>query len=227
MAEIAVTAVITVLCEKLISGDLMKLARSEGIDSQLQKWKKNLLLIQALLADASQKHIKDKAVQLWVNDLEVLAYDIDDVLDEMATETIRRRLNQEASSSTSMITGKVLKFFPSCCTNLTPPKIMYGWKMSSELNNITTKLRDLVDQKNDLGLNVNVGMSNTTERRLEQTSLVDESKIMGREGDKEALLENRPGNLYTTRITRHEYDTSFPCSCLGNSCIRVYSCRHG
>ncbi|KAL4560374.1 hypothetical protein LXL04_032524 [Taraxacum kok-saghyz] len=200
MAEIAVTAVINVLCEKLISGDLMKLARSEGIDSQLQKWKKNLLLIQAVLADASQKHIKDKAVQLWVNDLEDLAYDIDDVLDEMATETIRRRLNQEASSSTSMITGKVLKFFPSCCTNLTPPKIMYGWKMSSELNNITTKLRDLVDQKNDLGLNVNVGMSNTTERRLEQTSLIDESKIMGREKDKDALLGKLLENDENVRI---------------------------
>ncbi|KAL4585506.1 hypothetical protein LXL04_010127 [Taraxacum kok-saghyz] len=26
---------------------------------------------------------------------------------------------------------------------------------------------------------------------------------------------------YTTRITRHKYDTSFPCSCLANSCIRL------
>ena len=39
------------------------------------------------------------------------------------------------------------------------------------------------------------------------------------------VVTSRPGNLYTTRITRHENDTSFPCSCLGNSCIRVYSCQ--
>ena len=52
MAEIVVSAVVNVLVEKLISGDLMKLARSEGIDSQLKKWKNSLQLIQAVLADA-------------------------------------------------------------------------------------------------------------------------------------------------------------------------------
>ncbi|CAH1440667.1 unnamed protein product [Lactuca virosa] len=192
MAEIVVSAVITVLCEKLISGDLMKLSRSEGIDSQLKKWKKNLPLIQAVLADATQKQIKERAVQLWVSDLQHLAYDIDDVLDDLATEALRRKLNQEAQASSSG--SKVLKLVPNCCTNFTPRNIMYGQQMSSKLEEITTKLHDLVDQKNDLGLNVNVERSNITERRLEQTSLVDESKIMGREGDKEALLEKLLGN---------------------------------
>ncbi|KAL7619175.1 hypothetical protein Lser_V15G03625 [Lactuca serriola] len=192
MAEIVVSAVITVLCEKLISGDLMKLARSEGIDSQLNKWKKNLPMIQAVLADATQKQIKERAVQLWVNDLQHLAYDIDDVLDDLATEALRRKLNQEAQASSS--SSKVLKLVPNCCTNFTPRNFMYGRKMSSKLDEITAKLRDLVDQKNDLGLNVNVEWSNITERRLEQTSLVDESKIMGREGDKEALMGKLLGN---------------------------------
>ncbi|XP_023762373.1 putative disease resistance RPP13-like protein 1 [Lactuca sativa] len=185
MAEIVVSAVITVLCEKLISGDLMKLARSEGIDSQLKKWKKNLPLIQAVLADATQKEIKEKAVQLWVNDLQDLAYDIDDVLDDLATEVMRRKLNQEAHATTSI--GKVWKFFPNCCTKFSPRNIMYGRKMSSKLDKITTKLRDLVVQKNDLGLNVTDERS-TLERRLEENSLVDESKIMGREGDKVTLM---------------------------------------
>ncbi|CAI9269503.1 unnamed protein product [Lactuca saligna] len=192
MAEIVVSAVITVLCEKLISGDLMKLARSEGIDSQLNKWKKNLPMIQAVLADATQKQIKERAVQLWVNDLQHLAYDIDDVLDDLATEALRRKLNQEAQASSS--SSKVLKLVANCCTNFNPRNFMYGRKMSSKLDEITAKLRDLVDQKNDLGLNVNVEWSNIRERQLEQTSLVDESKIMGREGDKEALMGKLLGN---------------------------------
>ncbi|KAL7619174.1 hypothetical protein Lser_V15G03622 [Lactuca serriola] len=191
MAEIVVSAVITVLCEKLISGDLMKLAQSERIDSQLNKWKNTLPMIQAVLADATQKQIKERAVQLWVNDLQDLAYDIDDVLDDLATEALRRKLNQEAHATTSI--SKVLKFFPNCCTKFTPRNIMYGQKMSSKLDEITTKLRDLVDQKNDLGLNVTVERS-TLERRLEENSLVDESKTMGRDGDKEALLGKLFGN---------------------------------
>ncbi|CAH1440673.1 unnamed protein product [Lactuca virosa] len=164
----------------------MKLARSEGIDSQLKKWKKTMSPIQAVLADASQKQIKERVVQLWVNDLQDLAYDIDDVLDDLATEGLRRKLNQETSVNSS--TSKVLKLVPNCCTNFTPHNIMYGRKMSSKLDEVTTKLHDLVDQKNDFGLKVNVERSNITEKRLEQNSLVDESKIMGREGDKEALM---------------------------------------
>ncbi|XP_052621236.1 putative disease resistance protein At3g14460 [Lactuca sativa] len=189
MAEIVVSAAITVLCERLISTDLLKLARSEGIDSQLNKWKKTLPLIQAVLDDASQKQIADRAVQLWVNDLHNLAYDIDDVLDDLATEAGQRKLNHESHASTS--SNKVLKIIPTCCTNFTPRNIMYGRLMSSKLDEISNKLRDLVDQKINLGLNVNVNAErpNRLERRLGQTSLVDESKIMGRKGDKEALLK--------------------------------------
>ncbi|CAH1450658.1 unnamed protein product [Lactuca virosa] len=133
----------------VISTDLLKLGRSEGIDSQLNKWKKTLPLIQAVLDDAGQKQIADRAVQLWVNDLHNLAYDIDDVLDDLATEAGRRKLNHESHASTSS------------------------------------------NKKINLGLNVNVNAErpNRVERRLGQTSLVDESKIMGREGDKEALLK--------------------------------------
>ncbi|CAI9269525.1 unnamed protein product [Lactuca saligna] len=123
MAEIVVSAVITILCEKLISGDLMKLARTKGIDSQLHKLEKTLPLMKAVLADANQKHITERAVQLWLNDLQDLAYDIDDIVDDLATEALRRSVNQEA-----------LSIIPSCCTTFTPGNIMYGLKMRSLQN---------------------------------------------------------------------------------------------
>ncbi|KAJ9550089.1 hypothetical protein OSB04_022632 [Centaurea solstitialis] len=193
MAEIFVAAFVNVLFEKLASADFMKLARSEGIESQLNKWKKTLSQIQAVLADAEQKQIKERHVELWLQDLQDLAYDIDDVLDDLATEAMRREFNQEAYASSS--TSKVLKFIPTCCVNSTPRNIMYGRKMSSKLDEITAKLHNLVEQKNSLGLqvNVNVERSNRIYKRLEETSLVDESKVMGREGDKEALLEKLLG----------------------------------
>ncbi|XP_071719063.1 putative disease resistance RPP13-like protein 1 [Rutidosis leptorrhynchoides] len=122
MAEIVVSAVVTVLIEKLVSGELMKLARSEGIDSQLKKWKRTLPMIQAVLADAEQKHITQKAVELWFKDLQELVYDIDDVLDDLATEALTRKLNQGSHASSS----KLLKIMPTCCTNFTPHNMMYG-----------------------------------------------------------------------------------------------------
>ncbi|XP_071717778.1 putative disease resistance RPP13-like protein 1 [Rutidosis leptorrhynchoides] len=196
MAEIVVSAVVSVLIEKLISGDLMKLARSEGIDSQLKKWKKTLPMIEALLDDAGQKYITQRAVKLWLQELHHLAYDIDDVLDDMATEIMRRKFNDEQHAGTS--SSKVLKsIIPTCCTNFTPHKMMYGRKISSMIDEITEKLNDLVEQKSNLGLDINVKVeirSNRTNNRSQETSLVDVSKVFGREADKEALLEKLLGD---------------------------------
>ncbi|XP_023762372.1 putative disease resistance RPP13-like protein 1 [Lactuca sativa] len=114
-------------------------------------------MVQVVVADASQKHITDRVFQLWVNDLQDLAYYIDDVLDDVDTKALRRKLNNDAHANTSI--GNVLKFIPKCCTNFSPLNVLYGQQMSSKLEEITTKLHDLVDQKNDLGLMVNVERS--------------------------------------------------------------------
>ncbi|PWA63986.1 Disease resistance protein [Artemisia annua] len=182
VAEIFLTAFITVLFEKLASAEVISLARSARIYSQLNKWKKTLSQIQCVLADAGQKQIKERVVLLWLRDLQDLAYDIDDVLDDLATEAMRRRLNEESHSS------KVLKVIPTCCTDLSLSKFMYGRKMSSKLDEITKKLHSLAEQKNSLHLNDNVERSSEPSRRMEETSLVDESRIVGRDGDKEALV---------------------------------------
>ncbi|KAK9069100.1 hypothetical protein SSX86_013216 [Deinandra increscens subsp. villosa] len=185
IAELFIGAFITVLFEKLASGDLIRLARFAGIHSELNKWGNTLTQIQAVLVDAGQKHIREIAVQLWLNKLQHLAYEIDDVLDDMATEAIQYQLTQESNNSTS----KVLKFFPTKFH-----AVKYGLKMKSKLDKITTKLDDLVKEKNRLGLNDNVQRSGRASRPLEETSLVDVSKVKGRGSDKQALLENLLSN---------------------------------
>ncbi|XP_076911260.1 putative disease resistance RPP13-like protein 1 [Bidens hawaiensis] len=183
VAELFIGAFITVLFEKLASGDLIKLAQSAEIYSELNKWEDTLTQIQAVLVDAGHKHIEQNSIQLWLNKLQHLAYEIDDVLDDLATEAMRHQLNRESDASTGNNTSKVLKFVPNKLRALN-----YNHKTSSKLNGITTKLLDLVKEKERLGLIDNIKRPNKASRRLEETSLVDESKIIGREGDKEALL---------------------------------------
>nr|XP_043611553.1 putative disease resistance RPP13-like protein 1 [Erigeron canadensis] len=192
IAEVIVGAFVTVLFEKLASDDLIMLARSAGIYSELNKWNDKLLQIQAVLVDASHKHLRQASVQLWLNKLQHLAYDIDDVLDDLTTEAARRHMNEESYASTS--TSKVLKIIP---TKFHAYK--YGRKMGSKLYKITTKLHDLVEEKNLLGLTDNVGRSSSTVKRLEETSLVDVPSIVGREGDKELLLGKLLGNESCSR----------------------------
>lgn len=192
VAEIFIGAFITVLFEKLASADLIRLARSAGIYSELEKWNNILSQIQAVLVDAGQKHLRENSIQLWLHKLHHLAYEIDDVLDDLATEAMRRQLKKASNASTS--TTKVLRTLPTCCTNFTPHTIKYGSKINSKLDEITTKLHSLVEEKNILGLINNVERSNRTSRRLEETSLVDLSRIVGRNEDKEALLGKLLGN---------------------------------
>ncbi|GKG12460.1 hypothetical protein Tco_0346697, partial [Tanacetum coccineum] len=58
----------------------------------------------------------------------------------------------------------------------------------SELDDISTRLQELMDGKDSLGLSVkNEGLKDKNRRY--QTSLVDASSIVGREGDKKELVQ--------------------------------------
>ncbi|KAK2988459.1 hypothetical protein RJ640_007489 [Escallonia rubra] len=193
IAEIFLTAFFTVLLEKLASGDLFNLALPKGICSQLQTWTSKLQLIEAVLSDAEEKQITAKSVNMWLQQLQDLAYDLDDLLDELATEALRRKLmmaQPTQASNPSMF--RIL--IPACCsTNLTPRAVQFDLNISSEIDSITERLQDLLKQKSDLNL-MSDHLGGTRSRRTgderpSSTSLVNEySGFYGREKDKQAIL---------------------------------------
>uniref|UniRef100_A0A251S6B5 Putative NB-ARC n=1 Tax=Helianthus annuus TaxID=4232 RepID=A0A251S6B5_HELAN len=175
MAEAAAAALVKVIFEKLADEAFKKYARSQNIHSELKQLGSTLSQIQALLNDASHKEITDESVRLWLNSLQHLAYDIDDVLDEVATEAMHRELTPESEASTSM----VRKLIPTCCTNFS-----LSHRLSPKLDSITTKLQNL--QKQNPGLIVK-GEKPKNNNRGNETSLL-ESDVIGREIEKEKLL---------------------------------------
>ncbi|CAI9277642.1 unnamed protein product [Lactuca saligna] len=183
MAEIVLSAFLTVVFEKLASEALKKIAGSKGVGSKLKKLERSLIQIKALLNDASQKEITDEAVKVWLNGLQHLAYDIDDLLDDLATEAMHRELADESGATTS----KVRKLVPTCCTNFSRT----SKKMERKLDDITTKLQELVEEKNNLGLGVITNEKPKIERY--EASLVDTSGIVGRESEKNKLLKKLLG----------------------------------
>ncbi|XP_042756332.1 putative disease resistance RPP13-like protein 1 [Lactuca sativa] len=183
MAEIVLSAFLTVVFEKLASEALKKIAGSKGVGSKLKKLERSLIQIKALLNDASQKEITDEAVKVWLNGLQHLAYDIDDLLDDLATEAMHRKLADESGATTS----KVRKLLPTCCTNFSRT----SKRMERKLDDITTKLQELVEEKNNLGLGVITNEKPKIERY--EASLVDTSGIVGRESEKNKLLKKLLG----------------------------------
>ncbi|KAJ0860176.1 putative P-loop containing nucleoside triphosphate hydrolase, leucine-rich repeat domain superfamily [Helianthus annuus] len=128
------------------------------------------------------RKITSAPVKRWLNDLQHLAYDIDDVLDGWVTEAMQRESTHESEG----VTSKVRKLIPTCCTNFSRATTT----MLAELDRISNKLQDLVKEKADLGLRVEEAQSRPrNNNRRFQTSVVDPSSIVGRQDEKDALLQ--------------------------------------
>ncbi|CBI24970.3 unnamed protein product, partial [Vitis vinifera] len=76
------------LSDKLGSYDFIKFASEENVDTELKKWEKELQSIWQELNDAEEKQITVDTVKSWVFDLRVLAYDMEDILDDKKHKTL-------------------------------------------------------------------------------------------------------------------------------------------
>nr|XP_043611512.1 putative disease resistance RPP13-like protein 1 [Erigeron canadensis] len=184
MSELLVSALISVLFEKLDSESLMS-----KFLPLLGELKTKLTAIQAVILDAAEKQLTANiAVKRWLNKLTHLSYDIEDILNDLIAESMRRRLKKNATSTTK----KVLKPIPTYVGNT-----MYDRKMVSKLHLITLELQHLYEESNELGVSlIDKIIPNRMNRSSDQeTSCVAyESEIFGREGDKQVLLPMLLGN---------------------------------
>ncbi|RVW26064.1 putative disease resistance RPP13-like protein 1 [Vitis vinifera] len=185
VAEAVGSSFLGVLIDKLIASPLLEYARRKKVDRTLEDWRKTLTHIEAVLDDAENKQIREKAVKVWLDDLKSLAYDIEDVVDEFDTEAKQRSLTEGSQASTS----KVRKLIPTFGA-LDPRAMSFNKKMGEKINKITRELDAIANRRLHLHLTEGVGgVSFGIEERLPTTSLVDESRIHGRDADKEKIIE--------------------------------------
>ncbi|KAF3947849.1 hypothetical protein CMV_026076 [Castanea mollissima] len=184
IGEAALSAFFEGLFDKLASSDLLKIFEQEKLHADLKKWRTTLLKIRAVLDDAEEKQMTSRLVKIWLVELEDLAHDADDILDEFATEVLRRKLNAEPRTS------KVRKFIPACCVGFNPSSVMFNANMRSKIEDIDTRLQNIVTDMNGLGLIESTGRrTRTTRSWVPTTSLVNEGHVYGRDEDKKALID--------------------------------------
>ncbi|KAJ0672812.1 putative P-loop containing nucleoside triphosphate hydrolase, leucine-rich repeat domain superfamily [Helianthus annuus] len=180
MAEPMLSALLPMIIDKLINEASKNIARYKGMGAEIEKCQDSLKRIQDVLADASEKETTNQSVKGWLNNLQHLAYDIDDVLDGWATEAMQHEFTHDSES----IASKVTKLIPSCCINFSPTI-----KMHDKLDRINAKLERLVKQRDDFGLSVGGETRPKNNKRRLQSSVVDPSRIVGRQDAKEALVQ--------------------------------------
>jgi uncharacterized membrane protein YcjF (UPF0283 family) len=66
--------------------------------------------VNALLEDAEEKQLTKPAVKAWLNELKDAIYDAEDVLDEIATEALQRKLDAEFQTTASKLLNPICTF---------------------------------------------------------------------------------------------------------------------
>ncbi|GLT63024.1 hypothetical protein SLA2020_356190 [Shorea laevis] len=161
----------------------------EKVRSEMQNWSSILPKIGALLEDAEEKQETNSLVKSWLADFRDLAYDMEDMLEEVEIDAKRSELIAKAKASTS----KPQKLFCPKLFNKVPRFMAdRDREMASRVKDITDRLQNIEANISKLGL-ISSAMRTGDQfhkvaaERLSTTS--PENHVYGRENDKKAILK--------------------------------------
>ncbi|GAB2298442.1 hypothetical protein Dimus_032507 [Dionaea muscipula] len=181
MAEAVLFNVAQDFLENLGSKALEEIAAAWGFKDQLEKLKKTATMINAKLADAEQRQVRDKAVQLWLEQLRSVVYDADDLFDEFSTIVKRKEL------MTGCTLSKEVRLFFSYSN-----QAAIACKMARQVKKIRGRLDDIKKDGDEYAFRQihgnDIGQALLSLGSRETYSKVD-AEVIGREEDREAIVK--------------------------------------
>ncbi|KAL6328870.1 hypothetical protein AAG906_003887 [Vitis piasezkii] len=184
-----------VLFDRLASSDSLDFIRGQKLsDSLLSKLKIKLLIVDAVLNHAEMKQFTDPAVKEWLLHVKGALYDAEDLLDEIATEALRCKMEADDHSQTGSA-----QVWNSISTWVKAPFANYQSSIESRVKEMIGQLEDLAQAIDKLGLKP--GDDQKLPPRSPSTSLVDESCVFGRNEIKEEIMTRLlSDNVSTNKI---------------------------
>ncbi|XP_026451270.1 disease resistance protein RGA2-like [Papaver somniferum] len=152
-----------------------QIGMSQDVKDKLKTLKNTLETIEAVTLDAERKQVEDASVRVWLTRLRSVAYDVDDLLDELSYEVMRRCEKQHSQID------KVTDFFPSK-------------KLADKIHAINKRLRDIARDKARYMLVETINIPSTShnqcinQRNRLTSSFLGDQKIVGREDDKSHIV---------------------------------------
>ncbi|KAM1625961.1 hypothetical protein FF1_014353 [Malus domestica] len=170
------------LIEKLTSIASEEICLAWGVKADLQKLGYTMSIIKDVLLDAEEKQKHNKQLRSWLQQLNDVFLDAEDLLDEFECEALRRQVVRGSGT-----TRKVRRFF----SRSNP--VAFRLRVGHEIKDIRERLHELKDDKNfsdlrtvhhhpHLGDHVR-GNRNTTH------SFVRASEVIGRETEKNEIVD--------------------------------------
>lgn len=176
MDPVVISPIIEVVIGKLGSCIWKEIGLLWGVDDDIQKLRRLLLTISAVLNEAERRSISDGTLRNWLRDLKDAAFEVDDVVDEFQTEALRRRMEGHSS-----ITRKVRDLF----FNHNP--IAFRIKIARKIEDVIRRLNQIAEERKCFHL-VEISVSERHTQR-ETCSFVVESRVYGRNVDKDKVID--------------------------------------
>ncbi|XP_048441952.1 putative disease resistance RPP13-like protein 1 isoform X2 [Pyrus x bretschneideri] len=173
--EASLSASIQQLCKRIDSHEMRDIFGPKKLDKSLlkKKFKLTLLTLDAVLDDAHQKEFEIPSIGNWLDELREAVYDAGVLLDEVDAEAFRLKMAAEDQT----VVTQVWNF-------LSVPFSRFDRRLNDKIKELYHRLKFLGNEKDVLGLQKGA-------RKVSQmptTCLVDESSVVGRDGDKEELI---------------------------------------
>ncbi|XP_077239487.1 putative disease resistance protein RGA3 [Tasmannia lanceolata] len=184
MAEIAkvfVSPVLDALIVNLKESALEEIKSILGFEEELEKLESTVTLIQGVVEDAEEKQVSSKAVRKWLGKLKNIAYDADDLLDDVATEARRSALMCEIhTSKRQKIVHSISSFFSS------NNPLLYKRGIARKMREIRERFDVMANERKHLNLHKTDG---GRPLQRETSSFIDESDVIGRQVEKDKIIQ--------------------------------------
>ncbi|TQE00995.1 hypothetical protein C1H46_013535 [Malus baccata] len=162
---------------KLDSQEVKNFIRGKKLtDGLLKKLRIKLTSVSAVYDDAEQRQLRNPHVKLWLHELKEAVLDAEDLLDEIKTEVLRRKIEAEFGSSTSKVQDLISASLHA-----------FDESVDTKIEEILERLSYIVEQRDALDLKR--GSRHKISQTLLSTSLVECSDVYGRDHDKETIIQ--------------------------------------
>ncbi|CAI0428981.1 unnamed protein product [Linum tenue] len=186
MASIVLSPIVTQIVEKLSDLALHHISLFCTLQTELQNLKVTVSAIHAVLLDAEEQQFHNRQVKDWLEKLSEVMYDVDDLLDDFATEAALKKLAAAAAEDDYVERRKTTCWSTTVCSS--SKQLMYGYRMAREIRAIREKLELLSKDKDNFHLEVRVD-DDLASLPFRETDSCPPTIVVGRKDDHSKIVE--------------------------------------
>ncbi|XP_004309002.1 PREDICTED: putative disease resistance protein RGA3 [Fragaria vesca subsp. vesca] len=188
---------VDVLIERLATLALDKVERElklvVGVKQEIKKLTKKLVAIRAVLEDAEQRQVMEASVKLWLDELNDVSFDMDDVLDEWITRVEKHLLEKQEAQGADVVmaTKKTVCFpFPSSCFRFgqVDYKLFLRHEVAKKIEELNERLDEIDENKQRFNFQQNTPRAVPELLQRPKTTSLPNARTFGRDSEKNLII---------------------------------------